>query len=383
MATTLLYQSDDLSKVEQSTATLTQSLNIASLAATAATFLLAGWCRLRRSNAHSDQQRCRVVMIMSLSSSCYSISQLVLAAQPAYNTSQMVVRAAAFVGTLSVVFNSLLLVGSIGMDSAVRYGLRSFGLAQRLCGFSEIACFAGALVVSQPVLYLFDALTWTGTHIAVTSSQSAFEAAVWMTESAWVLLCLAMAIALSEYAIIKADKAGRYETNNAYASTASVLGTPIGIQRRVAVSFCYVLVFAVLYSWKLAFRASGSTSQWLLCALSICEPLQPMLTLVVFVADMAINMQSTDHTSWLSTSTICAPNVNSVKPVNHHTDCKSISSWRKTRFMEWQKGCKPPSTETLPIHNDVKLWVDQVNQCHIRSDFSHYEQNSCFKSDAP
>ncbi|KAJ2828863.1 hypothetical protein IWW50_001167, partial [Coemansia erecta] len=297
-------------------------------------------------------------MILSISSASYSVSQLLLSTQPAYGTSPVIIRVVMFVTTLSVVFNSFLVVGSIGMDSAVRYGLRSFGFAQRLCGFSEIACFVGALVVSQPVLYLFDSPTWTGLQTVVVSSQSAFEAAVWMTESAWVLLSLAMATALSVYAIVKANKYSRYTANVINMSTTSVLGTATSVQKQVTISLCYVLVFVTLYSWKLAFRVSGSTSEWLLYAAAICELLQPLLTLLVFVADMAINMQPTEHTPWQSASTICAIDTYPSKSVRSRTDCKSFTTWGKAGFLEWQNSCKQ-SAKHIPENSNVKMWIDE------------------------
>ncbi|KAJ2304582.1 hypothetical protein IWW54_005357, partial [Coemansia sp. RSA 2705] len=185
MSTTLLRQDGHQAGLDAPLAALLIRLNIAAVASAGLMLLLACWGRLRRCHTHSDKQRCRIVAILSASYICYSASQLAVLLQPARTGNHIIDRMAAFVATFSIVFNSLLIAGAVGLDSAVRYGLRSFGLARRLSGCCEVACLVGALTVSQPVLYLFATYTWTGSAVSISATPSAFEAVVWMTESAW------------------------------------------------------------------------------------------------------------------------------------------------------------------------------------------------------
>ncbi|KAJ2607774.1 hypothetical protein H4S08_004708 [Coemansia sp. RSA 1365] len=327
MSSTILRQMDTSSVFITPSISLAKELNIASVVVSALMLALAAWCKLRLCSAHNDKQR------------------------------------------------------SIGLDSAVRYGLRSFGLARRLSGFCEIGCFICALLVTQPTLYLFSKFSWTGSSILVNASNILFEAAVWMVESAWVALSMVIAGVLLTYAMMKANKIAKYTAGSSNASTVSVLGTAASIQNRVRISICYMSVFVVLYIWKLAFRIGGSSSEWLFTAVVICEALQSALMLVVFIADILTNMRVIQCPEWSSASVICSSDSESAKSTMRRRGSKSFTSWRKTGFLEWQKHCIDQEIKALPPANDINLWIGQVKQCYIRSDFSHYEQDDYSVSD--
>ncbi|KAJ2162130.1 hypothetical protein GGF46_000872 [Coemansia sp. RSA 552] len=382
MSTTLFRQSADYPKLEASLAGLMESLNIASVTTAALTLIMAGWCRVCICGTDNDRQRCRVVMLLSISSIIYSASQFLLSGQAASTSDQAVPRICAFMASLHLVFSSFLAFGAIGIDSAVRYGLRSFGLARRLSGPSEVACFVGAVLVSQPVLYLFSSVTWTGHRIAVDASQAYFGASVWIIESGWVAASLVLAGLLAAFTMAKANKRARYTAKSTNYSTVSILGTPESIRCRAAVSLCYIIVYVTLYSWRLAFRAVGSSSVWLLSAACICEAAQPLLVLLVFITDIAANIAPNRYNQpeWLSASTVYSLSMEPEKQPGRRLDSKSFTSWRKTGFLEWQRCCTAPSTDTLPSNKDIKLWMGKIEQCHIRPDLSSYHDSSSSSS---
>ncbi|PIA16555.1 hypothetical protein COEREDRAFT_8342 [Coemansia reversa NRRL 1564] len=381
MSTTILRQMDTSFVFITPSISLAKELNIASIVVSTLMLALAAWCRLRLCSAHNDKQRCRVVMIMSVTSASYSVCQIILSGQTAPATNHAIVRVCMFVSTFCLILNSFLIVGAIGLDSAVRYGLRSFGLARRLSGSCEIGCFICALLVTQPTLYLFSKFSWTGSSILVNASNTLFEAAVWMLESAWVALSMVIAGVLLTYSMVKANKIAKYTAGSSNASTVSVLGTAASIQNRVRISICYMSVFTALYIWKIAFRIGGSNSEWLFTAVIICEALQSALMLVVFIADILTNMRVIQCPEWSSASVICSSDSESAKSTIRRRGSKSFTSWRKTGFLEWQKHCIDQEIKALPPANDINLWIGQVKQCYIRSDFSHYEQDDYSVSD--
>ncbi|KAJ2789398.1 hypothetical protein H4R21_006748, partial [Coemansia helicoidea] len=132
MPTILLHRPGDGFALGAPFTTLMISLNSVSAALSMLTLALASWCALRLRRAHSDWHRCRTVSLLSVSSFCYSACQLLLASQPEYTASQALVKTCLFCATLSAVLSGFLVAGAMGADMAVRFGLRSFGLAQRL-----------------------------------------------------------------------------------------------------------------------------------------------------------------------------------------------------------------------------------------------------------
>ncbi|KAJ2598096.1 hypothetical protein GGF39_002782 [Coemansia sp. RSA 1721] len=183
LALLLLPESEKSLEMDSQTCKTIAYLNIASAVTSALTIVLAIWSRFWRSSAHVDGLRCRAVMAMGISTACYSISQLSLMSYSKEETASMSVRISMFIATFSVVMNALLVACSVGLDAAVRYGLRSFGLARRLSNYYEVGCFAIALLVSHPILYLFNSVLWTGSAIVVEAkSRAAFDAAAWMIE---------------------------------------------------------------------------------------------------------------------------------------------------------------------------------------------------------
>ncbi|KAJ2794056.1 hypothetical protein H4R20_006350 [Coemansia guatemalensis] len=202
-----------------------------------------------------------------------------------------------------------------------------------------------------------------------------------MVESAWVALSMVIAGVLLTYAMVKANKIAKYTAGSSNESTASVLGTAASIQNRVRISICYMAVFIALYIWKLAFRIGGYSSEWLFTAVIICEALQPALMLVVFVADILTNIRVIQCPEWSSASVICSSDSESAKSTIRRRGSKSFTSWRKTGFLEWQKHCIDQEIKAIPPSSDINLWIGQVKQCYIRSDFSHYEQDDYSVSD--
>ncbi|KAJ1936238.1 hypothetical protein GGF37_005689, partial [Kickxella alabastrina] len=95
-----------------------------------------------------------------------------------------------------LVLNGLLISFAIGLDTAIRYGLRNFKTAKRMSDYYEISCFVLALVVSQPMLYIFRGFLWTGSAVVMKSSMLAmagrveFDVVVWMFESAWIAVAM-------------------------------------------------------------------------------------------------------------------------------------------------------------------------------------------------
>ncbi|KAJ1732150.1 hypothetical protein LPJ61_002183 [Coemansia biformis] len=358
-------------------------LNCASAAFSVLTLALASWCalRLRLRQGHSDWQRCRAVSLLSGSSLCYSACQLLLAAQPEPTASSAVVKACLLGATLSVVLGAFMVVGEIGADSAVRFGLRSFGLAQRLGRYWDVGSVVCALLVSQPALYVFGELAWTGSALVAAKPQVSFAAAVWMVESAWVALSITVAGALTLYALIKANKLSRYATSCADDLPLSVLGTAASIQSRAAIALCYVAVFAVSRVWKLAFHAGGSSSAWLFTAASICEALLPMLVLPVFCADIAFNMRREGGLERLGAGSECSLDTGTGGSSLRKLGSRSFTSWRKTEFLEWQKQCSSLSSTIMPADSGMGTWAGEIKQCHIRPDTGNLDRDNYSVSD--
>ncbi|KAJ2448480.1 hypothetical protein EV183_005416 [Coemansia sp. RSA 2336] len=334
-------------------------MNMAAIAVAVAAVLLACWFTVYRCKTAHSKQRCRTVVFLMLASVCYSASQLALHAMPAYRN-EMGVRIAVFASSFSTVFSGFLIAGAIGMDTAVRYGLRSFRLAQRLSGTCELVCLVAAVAASQPLLYIFDAVAWTGSMVVVDASAHAFEAAVWMTQSGWMVLSLAVSIALAWYALAKANKMTRYQMHSANASAALVLGSPACIQSRVVVSLCYVLAVSMLSIWKVAFRASGFSTAWLCYAASTCEAVQPMLVAGVFAADWIVMSRAEYQTAMLSTLTICQTDL-------YSSNCKSGLPLHIADSATWNSIGSLSKQDLCSTANSI-----DIQQCHIQSEPSRY-----------
>ncbi|KAJ2537938.1 hypothetical protein EV175_006574, partial [Coemansia sp. RSA 1933] len=264
-------------------------------------------------------------------------------------------RVVVFVSTLCTVLNSLLITSAISVDAAIRYGLRSFRLAQRLGGFHEIVCFVLALAVSQPILYLFGQFEWTGDAIVVSIDKIPFNLTVWMVESAWVALAMGVSLAATAFAVVKAKKLAMHTENGSTHSIESVLGSAASIKGRSGISVLYFVAMAGAFVWKLAFRAGGSQSRWLLSASCIGEALQPMAILVVFGIDMVVNIIPERRLEWLSASTLFsveADEKNKCEMSNSfRLESKSFTGWRQTQFIDWQSGGSDHQQQIQQQHN--------------------------------
>ncbi|KAJ2787833.1 hypothetical protein GGI15_000402 [Coemansia interrupta] len=284
-------------------------------------------------------------------------------------SASMEVRISVFISTLSTVFCGLLVACAIGLDAAVRYGLRSFGLARLLSNYYEVGCFFASVVISQTTLYAFGEIRWTGSATVVQGTGVAvFDVLVWASESAWILLSTATALLFVGYALVKANKIARYNSSSTNASMESVLGSAPSIQGRVYVSIGYVVVFAAAAGFKIGFRASGSQSTWLLRMASICEALQAEILLVAFLVDLAVNISR--RPEWLSASASSSMETMLDKEV---TGNKSFTGWRKSRFVEWHKGFG-----TVAETKDSKLGMPVgrgISRCYIHSTVSYCESD--------
>ncbi|KAJ2682770.1 hypothetical protein H4R19_007081, partial [Coemansia spiralis] len=341
------------------------SLNSASAAFSMLTLALASWCALRLRWAHSDWRRCRTISLLSAASFCYAACQLLLAGHPRSAASQAVVKVCLFCATFSAVLSGFLIASAVGADAAVRFGLRSFGLAQRLGSYWDAGSVICALLVSQSALYVFGDLTWTGSAVAVANGGVPYAAAVWIAESAWIALSLVAAVAFAGYAALKANKATRFAGSCADGLQQSALGTAASIRGRIAVSLCYVVVLAVSRVWKLAFYAGGSNSAWLFSAASIGEAVLPMLVLPVFSADIGLNMRRAGTSGWLSASfSSLESTAGTLQP--RRARSQSFTGWRKTEFIEWQKLCSNLSATSAPTDSDAQTWVAEIKPCHVR-----------------
>ncbi|KAJ2787246.1 hypothetical protein H4R21_007121, partial [Coemansia helicoidea] len=249
---------------------------------------------------------------------------------------------------------------------AVRFGLRSFGLAQRLAGYWDVGGVACALLISQLALYIFGDLAWTGSAIVAAHSQPSFAVAVWMAESAWVALSLVAAAAFVGYAALKAHKATRFARSCTNGPQWTALGTAESIRSRVAISLCYVAAFAVSRVWKLAFYAGGAHHAWLFSAASIGEALFPVLVLPVFGVDIGLNMRRVGMSGWLAASSSSSLGTEAGSLTSRRAGSKSFTSWRKTEFLEWQKLCSSLSATRVPADSDSRMWLGEIKQCHIR-----------------
>ncbi|KAI8324166.1 hypothetical protein GQ54DRAFT_316314 [Martensiomyces pterosporus] len=360
------------------------NLNIASVAVSTFMLILAVWCKCRLCNAHTDGLRCRALIVLSLSNACYSISQISLVGRPMDASNSLSVRMAAFVSTFSLVLNGLLVACAIGLDAAVRYGLRSFGLARRLSDCYEVVCFLIALSVSQPMLYVFDVFQWTGSAVTVDTDKASFDAAVWMFESLWIVLSMAVMCASVAFALLKARKITRCSSGNrSNESVESVLGTAMSIRGRVCVAVCYVIALMALLVWKVAFRISGSQSAWLLRTSGICEPLQAIVLLLVFILDIFVNISQ--RPEWLRVAGGGSSAVSSASSATtaFGQENRSFTSWGKHENTRWQNkdGCGSPKSGMAPTDEDIKMWMNEIRQCYIRSDISYYENEDYSVSD--
>ncbi|KAI9506067.1 hypothetical protein BX070DRAFT_219276, partial [Coemansia spiralis] len=385
MSTTLLRDSDVVPKLDSWPKTVLTNLNIMSVVTCAFTIALACLCKMRVCSTHNDKLRCRVVIILSISTACRSISQLALVGQVEHRSDFFAMRMMVFVAGFCTVLNSFLITCAISADAAVRYGLRSFRLAQKASNFYEIACFIAALAISQPMLYLFGEFVWNSDAIVVKAKSMPFAVAMWVIESGWVGMAMAAACTAMAFTLIKAQKIANYSGNYSSASIESVLGTTSSIKGRVNAAVLYCLAFCGLSVWKLAFRASGSQTQWLLFASCICEALQPALFLIIFIVDVRVNMIPAQRLEWLSASTIyCVDNSAGASgiPSEFRLESKSFTGWRKTGFMEWRiSKAMQEHEKNIPTNEDIKSWMQEVKRCHIRSDTSYYEGDDYSVSD--
>ncbi|KAJ1813676.1 hypothetical protein LPJ75_003087 [Coemansia sp. RSA 2598] len=362
-------------------------LGIASAITSALTVALAIWSRFWRCSAHVDGLRCRTVLAMGISTACYSVSQLSLLSQSKQEAASVGVRIFVFMANFSLIANALIVACCIGMDAAVRYGLRSFGLARRLGRFYEMACITIALAVSQPIFYLFSSVLWTGSGVVVEAkSRAFFNAAEWMIESIWTLLAMVLAILFIGYALVKARKIGRYTGRFTNASMESVLGTTASIRGRVYVSLCYVAAFVGLSIWRVLFRMTGSQSMWLLRMASVCNSLHAELTLLVFVIDLLVNVNK--RPVWLGPSPSC-----SVETISHKTghvlaeyqmsssDFSSIGDSSSTVKSAWHTMAGAASkARCQPTAKEVGGWLEEINRCHIRSNVGRCENDGGFST---
>ncbi|KAJ1942715.1 hypothetical protein EC988_006417, partial [Linderina pennispora] len=140
---------------------------------------------------------------------------------------------------MSLVLNALLVLCAVGLDSVVRYGLRSFGLARRLSDYYEIACFLIALVVTHPVLYVFDSVEFRGASVVVETTYVKFTAAVWLTEGIWIMFSLVLTVMSVGFSLVKARKMAKYSASSPTASMVSVLGSAASIRGRMWLATCY------------------------------------------------------------------------------------------------------------------------------------------------
>ncbi|KAJ1724814.1 hypothetical protein LPJ53_000950 [Coemansia erecta] len=307
---------------------------------------------------------------MSVSIISYSISQISVVGQTQdAESGGMGVRISVFTSTFSTVFCGLLVACAIGFDAAVRYGLRSFGLARMLSDYYETGCFVASVAISQATLYAFGEIRWTGSAVVVEGTSTVvFDVLVWASESAWVLLSIVVALLFVGYALVKANKIARYNGGITNASMESVLGSAASIQGRVYVSIGYVAVFTVVAGFKVGFRASGSQSPWLLRTASICEALHAEMLLVAFVIDLAVNISR--RPEWLSASASSSMETILGK---EEMGSKSFTGWRKSRFIEWHRGAG-----TAAETKGAKLGMPVsrgISRCYIQSNISYCESD--------
>lgn len=351
-------------------------LNIASICLSVLLLLLANWFRFYRSHAHVDQLRCRTILALSISMMVYSICQV---STFSGTTSSVGTRVALFASTLSLVTNGLLITGPIALDAAVRYGLRSIGLARNTSKMYELFCIPLAVVVTQSTLYVFGDVVPTKYGVLSNISQMGFDAGVWMTESTWIVICLAVSGASIGYtavmALVRWHKGRKSTSSSLVIATAScesmesVLGSPASVKYRVIVATLYVVAFYGLYVWKLAFRIMQSPGQWLLYAILVCEAIQPIVFLAIFILDICINIVP-QRPIWLSPSTVCSPqqrNGRSSQVSIYALDNKSFTSWRKTGFLEWQL-MGNNTNSCVPSDEDLKVWMQELKKAHLNSE---------------
>ncbi|KAJ1877266.1 hypothetical protein H4R99_004447 [Coemansia sp. RSA 1722] len=320
-------------------------------------------------------------------------------------TASMSVRISMFIATFSVVMNALLVACSVGLDAAVRYGLRSFGLARRLSNYYEVGCFAIALLVSHPILYLFNSVLWTGSAIVVEAkSRAAFDAAAWMIESLWTLLAIVFAVLFISYALIKARKIARYTGRFTNSSMESVLGTTASIRGRVCVSLFYIVAFVGLSVWRVLFRVTGSQSIWLLRMSSICDSLRAEFTLVVFVVDLLVNVNqrqvwlgsSPSHSHSPSLSPTCSVETISHKSghvlAEYQLTNRNFVRLSDSKTSIWHKsadaaavikvdGSRTSANGHATTAQNMDGWVEKIDRCHLQSSISHCENDGYSVSD--
>ncbi|KAJ2214804.1 hypothetical protein EV179_002752 [Coemansia sp. RSA 487] len=343
---------------------------------------------MRFCSTRNDKLRCRVIIALSISAVCQSVAQLVLMGQTKHQADFLGMRVLVFTASFCTVFNSLLITSAMSVDAAIRYGLRSFRLAQRLGNFYEIFCIVLALAVSQPILYLFGQFEWTGDAIVVDADKTPFTVAMWMVESAWVALAMGVSFVATAFALSKARKIAKNTGDRSKMSIEAVLGSAASIRGRIGVSILYFVAFSGSSVWRLVFRAGGSQSQWLLSASCISEALQPMIILAVFVVDMTANIIPERRLEWLSASTLFSVDADEKKKSgmssNFRLESKSFTDWRQTQFIEWQSGSsnqQQASEKGIPSDEDIKLWTQEIKRCHLKSESSFYEGDDYSVSD--
>ncbi|KAJ1796731.1 hypothetical protein LPJ59_003570 [Coemansia sp. RSA 2399] len=393
MSTTLLRNSVAAPSLDVPFKKTIEDLCIASVVTSAAAVVLALLCQMRMCSTRNDKLRCRVILVLSISAVCRSIAQLVLTGQAKHQTDFLGMRVLVFVPSFCAVLNGLLITSAISVDAAIRYGLRSFRLAQRLGNFYEIFSAVLAMAVSQPILYLFGQFEWTGDAIVVSIDKTPFNVAMWMVESAWVALAMGVSLVATMFALLKARKIAKNARNSSKMSIELVLGSTASIRSRIGVSVLYLVAFSASSVWKLAFRAGGSQSKWFLSASCIGEALQPMLVLAVFVIDIIVNIIPERRQEWLSASTLFSVDADEkIKPGASSTfrlESKSFTGWRQTQFIDWQASGpnqhqpqnQAGEKDGIPSDEDIRLWTQEIKRCHLKSETSVYEGDDYSVSD--
>ncbi|KAJ1940830.1 hypothetical protein FBU59_003689 [Linderina macrospora] len=367
----------------------TRQLNLASTVTSLLTFIGALYAQLHFSKSQADSLRCRVVSVLSLSSLSYAASQLAImhTNDGVATANPLTVRFLVFVATLSLVLNALLVMCAVGLDSLVRYGLRSFGLARRLSNYYEIGCFLVALVVAHPILYVFESFEVQDSRVVVETTAAKFSAAVWLTEGIWTMFSLVVTVLSVAFSMAKARKMAKYSASSPSASMVSVLGSAASIRGRTWVAACYTVIPALMV-WKLAFRLGGSQSAWVFEALCIAESLQPIVVLPIFVCDVCLNVARPPE--WLTVRSQASSASTSPYSSSHAARFGQTGSCDRV-FTSWSKiGSQVQSsrglyhqkqqTECAPSDDDINQWMRDIRQCHIRSDASCYDDYSPYVS---
>ncbi|KAJ1891109.1 hypothetical protein LPJ66_007106, partial [Kickxella alabastrina] len=262
-------------------------------------------------------------------------------------------------------------------------------MAKRTSDYYEISCFVLALVVSQPMLYIFRGFLWTGSAVVMKSSMLAmagrveFDVVVWMFESAWIAVAMVFSSGFIGFALVKTNKIANCLENGSTTSLGSMLGTITSIQSRVGVSACYVMSFMCLLVWRPVFRITGSQSPSLLRILSVCESLQAFFLLLIFIMDYLVNIRR-PSIEWLDSSgnSIESGSYPAGQSLTTFEWDKSFTTWRNPGFVEWYKsgstvnGRQNKGLRGLPTTRDIRLWMDEMKTCRIQSGIHYYDDNS-------